>query len=146
MDCHKIPISGWIKPLSYKKTELFWSITDIFPIYLWQKFSHIGIVRVKKMGSVLHNLFGWLCGLEFAESYKIVETARETFFRTKFEKWHLAIFESRQLNFLASRASPTENHQGLKRGGICQLSRPDLTLSGPAFFWVSHGSGGGRGG
>ena len=50
--CHKIPISGWIKPLSYKKTELFWSIADIFPIYLWQKFSHIGIVRLKKMGSV----------------------------------------------------------------------------------------------
>ena len=76
MHCHKIPISDWIKPLSYKKTELLWSITDIFPIYLWQKFSHIGIVRVKKMGSG----FCWVYSTSFPSIFtsNALQTRRST--------------------------------------------------------------------
>ena len=58
--------------------------------------------------------------IQNVQKYFFVDTGN--FFRTKFEKWHLAIFESRKLNFLASRASPTEIQQGLKGGRLCQLS------------------------
>ena len=51
MHCHKITISDWKKPLSYKRTELFWSITDISPICLWQNFAIATFVRVKNLGS-----------------------------------------------------------------------------------------------
>ena len=60
MHCHKIPISGWIKPLSYKKTELFWSITDISPICLWQNFAIATFVRVKNLGSAWYTLTQFL--------------------------------------------------------------------------------------
>ena len=65
--------------------------------------------------------------IQNVQKYFFVDTGN--FFRTKFEKWHLAIFESRKLNFLASRASPTEIQQGLKGGRLCQLSTPDLIPS-----------------